>query len=140
MLVPTALWYLHAADLRAQTGLTFNIWSIGGDNWGNLAIWSDPGFYWTMAQRLAGEVISRYAIWFSLVGLLLAGGTAREERGRRFLLIWAGSLVFAVFIVAEGHMVHDYYQLPFVPLSVIAFRRSAECVQDRWAAISEAGQ
>jgi len=138
VLVPTALWYLHAADLRAHTGLTFNIWSFGGDKWGNLAIWSNPEFYRTMAQRLAGEVISRYAIWLSLVGLLLPGRTRLEESGRRLLLIWAASLVLSVFIVANGNTIHEYYQMLFVPLAVIAFGRAIGWLQIRWAAISAA--
>ena len=57
MLTPAVLWYLHAADLRAQTGLTFDFWNIGSDKWGNIGLWFDPDFYRTIAERFSGEVI-----------------------------------------------------------------------------------
>jgi hypothetical protein len=126
MLFPAVLWYYHAAQLRQQTGLTFNIWSIGQDKWGNLAVWRDLDFYRVLWDRLHHDVIGSFGLLLAAAGLILPGYDERERQGQVLLFSWAGSIVLYFFIVARGNVVHEYYQLPLVPVVAIAVGRALD--------------
>lgn len=135
MILPAVLWYLHAAQLRHQTGLTFGIWDFGQDKWGNLAIWSDPAFYALLWTRLHQEVITATGLFFAAIGLLLPGRDLRQREGHVLLLCWAGSIALYVLVVANGNKIHQYYQLPLAPVFAIGVGRALDWVGRSWKAM-----
>ncbi|MGE0479546.1 MAG: glycosyltransferase family 39 protein [Phycisphaerae bacterium] len=117
---PTVMWYLHAHQLFAETGLTFGIWSaVSRETTGNqmigkfdmLSSWTSADYWTRMGGRLA-------TVWLSPPGagvVALVGWVVLARRdGLRVMGAWlAAGLVF-VLVAARGNF-HAYYQMLFVP-------------------------
>jgi len=115
VLSPAALWYWHAADLFAETGLTFGIWNrYGYDKWSQDVL-STSAFYKEMAWRFAHSVYTPIGALFVLLGVHLARGNRRSW----VLWGWMGGLILYLWLVPEGNRKLHYYQLPFVPVGAL---------------------
>ena len=115
-ILPSLFWYYHAHQLYLGTGLTFGIWNIGSDKWGNLEIWTDPAFYNKFIfTRLAQQNLT----WPGF--LLFLGGLIQpfKDKRPRLCYFWLLSLILYGLVVAKGNWVHDYYQLPFLALAAL---------------------
>lgn len=115
-LIPPGLWYLHAHRLKEATGLTFGIWEMGSDKWGNLGLLATPSFY---GQMLFSRLVERHLAFAGAALLALGMFLLRERRDLGTFSWWLGAGVFYVLVVARGNAVHDYYQLPLLlPMSL----------------------
>ena len=115
-LLPPLVWYYHAHQLYLQTGLSFGIWEFGSDKWGRLEIWADPGFYKNLVLSKLGQSNLTWPGLFLLVGGIWQA--AREKR-RPICYLWLLSLLVFFLVVAKGNWMHDYYQLPFLPIAAL---------------------
>ncbi len=116
VLMPSFAWYYHARQLFLETHLTFGIWAGGYSKFGNPTYWLNPSFYKVIVLRIVNHILTLPGLVLATIGFFL-----RVEK-RNYVAFWWG-LAFAIdiFIVAEGHQTHDYYQMPLVPvLSIYA--------------------
>lgn len=115
ILAPPFYWYSHMAELHAQTHQGASIW-LDNDKLGNQGILSDYKFYklifWT---RLVEKMFAFTAFPFLVLGLV-----AKVERKEQYLFhIWFFSVCAYFLIAAVGNRVHEYYQLPIIPVGAI---------------------
>ncbi len=130
VLTPVAAWYAHAAQLGAESGLTFGIWLPGADKWANWALVTSAEFW----ERILLYYLAKLHLTFAGVPLLIAGFALRRRRPEEWLFdAWlAGSLVYLV-IVGRGNYVHNYYQLPLVlPAAVMMAKPCARFAAWPW--------
>jgi 4-amino-4-deoxy-L-arabinose transferase-like glycosyltransferase len=111
VIFPSIAWYYHARQLFLETHLTFGIWGEGTSKFGNIDYWLDIDFYKTMASKLINDILP-----FGGLALAVIGVSLRLAR-RNYVVVW-WSIAFGIYImlVAEGHKVHYYYQVPLVPM------------------------
>ena len=115
-LVPPALWYWHAHQLKEKTGLTFVIWEVGSDKWGNLDLLSSPKFYFDL---LFARLMERHLTYAGALLLIIGCVLLRRRKDLGLFKWWTGGAVFYLLLVAKGNAVHDYYQLPvLLPLAL----------------------
>jgi 4-amino-4-deoxy-L-arabinose transferase-like glycosyltransferase len=115
ILAPPLLWYGHMADLHAQAHQGESIW-LGNDKLANQGILFDYKFYklifWT---RLVEKMFAFTAFPFLILGMM-----SKPERKEQYLFhVWFLSVVAYFLIVAVGNRVHEYYQLPIIPVGAI---------------------
>jgi len=115
ILAPPFLWYGHMAELHAQTHQGESIW-LANDKLANAGILFDAKFYklifWT---RLVERMFAFTAFVFLILGMV-----AKVERKEQYLFhIWFFSVCAYFLIVAVGNKVHEYYQLPIIPVGAI---------------------
>ncbi len=115
ILFPLA-WYYHAHTLYRQTGLTFVIWEIGSDKWGNFQIWSDFEFYRTFLLTKLGL---QNLTWAGLLLFPIGLFSLPRHESAKLIRWWLLSELAYFLVVAKGNLVHEYYQLPFLPLAAI---------------------
>jgi 4-amino-4-deoxy-L-arabinose transferase-like glycosyltransferase len=129
VLSPAALWYWHAAELFAETGLTFGIWNrYGYDKWSQDVL-ATPDFYKEMVWRFVHSVYNPIGALFVLLGLQLA----RSSRRSWVLWGWFGGLILYLWLVPEGNRKLHYYQLPFVPVgALLAASSLAAIYKGQW--------
>ncbi len=129
VLLPAALWYWHASELFAETGLTFGIWNrYGYDKWSR-EILATPAFYQEMAWRFIHSIYTPVGAFFVLLGLQLA----RDGRRSWVLWGWLGGLTLYMWLVPEGNRKLHYYQLPFVPVgALLAAHSLAAIYKGQW--------
>jgi hypothetical protein len=124
-----------------ETGLTFGVfgttktypltvapgpWRTAFSKWSTLELLTSWEFYQTMLSRV-------YFLHLTPPGFVLAGiGLLVLWRTRWHGVADAWLLALLVFIAAAGygHMGHDYYQLPIVPIGAIYFGSAARAVFD----------
>lgn len=124
VLLPAAMWYAHAADLFAETGLTFGIWNrYGYDKWDRSVLWSID-FYKQMGWRFIDVVYTPVgAAALGMGAFALWKQRARHAWG---LWGWALGLLLYLALVPEGNRKLHYYQLPFVPLGALLAARGVD--------------
>lgn len=83
-------------------------YQIGTDKWGNLQLWTNPVFYEVLVQRLRTLVFTEPGLLMLVAGLFVP----LTHPVFRFWLVAA--LVY-MFVVANGNLVHSYYQMPLLP-------------------------
>ena len=124
VLLPAALWYGHAAELFAETGLTFGIWNrYGYDKWSQDVL-ATSAFYREMAWRFAHSIYTPVGVFLVLTGAIWA----RTNRRSWVVWGWLGGLVLYVWLVPEGNRKLHYYQLPFVPVGALLAARSLAAI------------
>ena len=115
-LLPSMLWYRHAADLRAETGLSFGISASGK--------WADwrPLLNWEFYNGLIFQHLAEKHFTWAGLPLVVAGIVVAWRRGAngRIVLAWCGAVIAFFLIATVGVWVHEYYQLPLVlPASIL---------------------
>jgi hypothetical protein len=111
VLIPALSWYVHAHQLFLKTNLTFGLWGEGYSKLGNPSYWFSLNFYSTLLSRAVLDLLP-------LAGIVLAAsGFFRMNPRRNYMFHWWGAAFIAyVFIAAEGHQTHYYYQMPAIPI------------------------
>jgi len=119
-IVPMVLWYWHAHRLWLEYGNTNGMWTLP---WlfGSPALWSDPSLYRELAKRLVYKITTVAGAPLLLLGLVL------RQPSRVYLAqIWAAAFGVAVLITAGAQKVHDYYQLPMLPVASLLMAYAAD--------------
>lgn len=131
-LVVAAAWYLHAYRIFLETGLTFGIIAHPAktypptvafgpwepfDKWSTVSLLADWSFYRTLLARLWSTQLTPVGVAGAAAGLLLW----QRGAGRAAVQVWLGVLVLFVLVAGHGHLAHDYYQLPLVPVGALFF-------------------
>ncbi len=140
MLVAAA-WYWHAYRIYLDTGLTFGVfgttktypahvavteWGTAFSKWSTLELLSSKAFYDTMLSRL-------YFVHLTPIGFALARVGLVMWRGPKRLVAdaWLAAMLAFILGAGWGHMGHDYYQLPLVPILALYIGRVAGPLFDR---------
>jgi 4-amino-4-deoxy-L-arabinose transferase-like glycosyltransferase len=111
-----ALWYYHAHQIYLASGLTFRIWEVGTDKWGNLDVIATPKFYNDVFFKSIAE---RHLTYAGFIPFIFGLFTKRHRREERVFDFWLIAVLTYIIIVARGNQVHEYYQLPFILPAVI---------------------
>jgi hypothetical protein len=135
LFVPCAVavaWYLHARGIYLQTGLTFGVtgttktysldvgpgpWPTAFSKWSSVELLTDSRFYSTLFGRLYSLHLTPPGVALSLIGLLVW----RRHPSRGVADGWLLAMLAFVLAAGFGHMGHDYYQLPIVPIAALYF-------------------
>lgn len=130
--VATFAWYYHSHSLKSLTGLTFGIWEMGTDKWGNLDLLVTFKFYNDVLFKSIAERHFTYpAFVLFVVGLFLK----RKSDNERLFDFWLIAVVVYFLIVAKGNQVHEYYQLPFMLPGVVFLAKPFSRLSDVAATI-----
>ena len=116
VLVPVAAWYFHAHQILERGGQTFGVWEYGSDKWGNWALVASWEFWNGVIFRSLAE---RWFTWAAFAVLIVGIFLPRRARDERLFDAWLLAALVYVVIVARGNYVHEYYQLPFLPVGVV---------------------
>lgn len=119
-LIPPILWYYHAHLLFLQYGNTFGIWTLTDTEgwnakWGSLDIWFNSAFYNNYLLRLSGIVLTPVGFTLFILGVFQKVRSKREY----VFHFWLLSVLIYFLVLARGNWIHDYYQLPLVPVAAI---------------------
>jgi len=105
-LIPFALWWLWVRNF--PEGMPYSVWLF---NEGGIRF-KGSFFYWIFAQRLGMLILGFWGILFFGAGLLLL-----NQYSDGVFYGWLAGLLVYVFVIAKGNVTHDYYQVPFLPVS-----------------------
>ncbi|MGB8310515.1 MAG: glycosyltransferase family 39 protein [Halobacteriota archaeon] len=119
-LIPPILWYYHAHLLFLHYGNTFGIWTLTDTEgwnakWGSLEIWFSSAFYNNYLLRLSGIVLTPIGFTLFILGVFQKVKSRREY----VFHFWLLSILIYFIVLARGNWIHDYYQLPLVPVAAI---------------------
>jgi 4-amino-4-deoxy-L-arabinose transferase-like glycosyltransferase len=139
-------WYAYAYSIYLDTGLTFGVvgttktypadvgpgpWPTAFSKWSTVELLTSRRFYETLFTRLYFLHLTPPGFALALLGILLM----RRLRRVRVLDAWLVAVVAFILAAGEGHMGHDYYQLPLVPILALYFGAAAWPVFDAgWVA------
>lgn len=145
-LLVAAAWYWHAFGIYRDTGLTFGVfgttktyprevadavWTEAFPKWSTRELLTTRSFYQTMLSRLYFLHLTPPGFVLAAVGALLW----RRHAARLLPDAWLAAMLAFLFAAGWGHMGHDYYQLPFVPICALYFGAAAWPVFDaKWIA------
>jgi hypothetical protein len=145
-----ALWYWHAYQIYLDTGLTFGVfgttktyppdiaasdWPTAFSKWSTVDLLTDWEFYNTILSRLYFLHLTPAVFALSVIGLV------RWRAPERFVAD-AFLIVLLAFVLGAGwgHLGHDYYQLPLVPVLALYAAVVARPIFDRrWLAAHAPG-
>jgi len=105
-LVPSTIWLYHSAT---SPNLDMG-WLLS-----DITLLGDKNLYRIMWERLGRDVLTSVGRALFIFGLLVGLRRAQE----RVLDVWLGAAVLYVLAFGMGNIVHDYYQLPLVPIASI---------------------
>ena len=133
----TVAWYVHADVLFHRTGLGQAIWHPSGgyspdivaaagpmmlvSHWATIHQLRDPEFYATLVQRLWNLHLTPAGLMVVLFGAAVLWSVA----GRRFVDVWAATVVLFIFVSAEGNRYHEFHQLPILLPAALYFGLAA---------------
>ena len=136
-----AAWYCYAYRIYLQTGLTFGVigttktypldvasgaWPTAFSKWSSVELLTSREFYRTIFARLYFLHLTPPGLALSVIGLLVW----RRMPARRVIDAWLLAMLAFVLVAGGGHMGHDYYQLPLVPIGALYFAAAAWPVFD----------
>ncbi len=134
-------WYAYTYSIYLDTGLTFGVvgttkmyaidvgpgpWPTAFSKWSTVELLTSRRFYETIFTRLYFLHLTPPGFALALLGFVLM----RRVRGVSVLDTWLFAVVVFIFAAGEGHMGHDYYQLPLVPILALYFGAAAWPVFD----------
>jgi len=134
ILVPAAAWYYHAFGLWRETQLSFGVWSVGTDKWGNLDLLQSGDYY----RRVFGFFLLQRTLMPLGVALVLLGLLV-PRTGRQEVMVdaWLAAILVYFLIVARGCYEHDYYQLPLLAPAALLVARLLIRLEQRLRAWGE---
>jgi len=114
VLLPPAVWYIHAYRLFLQYHNTFGIIASGYSKFGDAGLLTDPRFYVRTFIRLV-------LFQTTPLGLILVaiGSVPRADRAVQYLFhVWLGAVLISLLVAAKGvSLGHYQYALPIIPPS-----------------------
>jgi hypothetical protein len=151
-LLITLAWYVHAARIFRQTGLTFGILlhaaktypiSVAPGPW--IHAWSKDGPLTLLANRefylrLLSRLYIVLLLPWGLVGALAGAIFWKRRDGRSVADAWLAAMVVFILVMREVNFTHEYYQLPLVPVGALYFGAAlAPFFAGSWAPITGNG-
>lgn len=125
--VATTAWYYHSHSLKLLTGLTFGIWEVSTDKWGNLDLIVSLKFYNDVFFKSLAERHFTYPAFILFVfGLFMK----RRWEPEKVFDYWLIAILVYILIVAKGNQVHEYYQLPFMLPGVVFLAKPFSRISD----------
>jgi hypothetical protein len=130
--VASAAWYLYAYTIYLDTGLTFGVigttktylldvapgpWPTAFSKWSSVELLTSRSFYGTLFGRLYFLHLTPPGLALSVIGLL----AWRTVAWRRVVDAWLVAMLAFIAAAGAGHLGHDYYQLPLVPIGALYF-------------------
>jgi predicted membrane-bound dolichyl-phosphate-mannose-protein mannosyltransferase len=127
-----AAWYAYAYSIYLDTGLTFGVigttktypldvgpgpWPTAFSKWSSVALLTSADFYRTLFARVYFVHLTPPGFAMAVIGLL----AWRTVSWRRVADSWLLAMLAFIAVAGEGHMGHDYYQLPLVPICALYF-------------------
>jgi len=127
-----AAWYVYAYTIYLQTGLTFGVigttktyplevaqgdWPTAFSKWSSVELLTSWTFYQTIFTRLYFLHLTPPGLALALVGLLAWRGAPWRSAADAWLVV----MLAFILVAGAGHMGHDYYQLPLVPIGALYF-------------------
>ena len=112
-LLPALLWYGYCAKLQSEAYGGSNLWLDLITNWDRLTTlrWYKL-IFWT---RLAEKMFAFTAFPFLILGFI-----AKVEKPEdRVFHVWFLSVCAYFFIAAELNFIHEYYQVPIIPVGCV---------------------
>ena len=135
--VSAGLWYWHADAIYHRTGLSQAIWHPSGNygppisfgagpfvgiyHWSTMARLSDPAFYSEMVMRTWALHLTPGGFILALFALLVLW----HRPHRRILDVWLGIVLLFILVTSEGHIHHEFHQLPLLPPAALLFGLAA---------------
>ncbi|MCK4873872.1 MAG: glycosyltransferase family 39 protein [Phycisphaerales bacterium] len=108
--LPTVLWYMHAYDISAQTGLHFGVWNP--NQFSELSMLVSLDFY---NKLIFSQLAERHFTWVGFVILIVGLCLRRKHKGERLFDLWIVSVVIFFLLTPSKNYYHEYYQLPLIP-------------------------
>jgi len=116
LLIPVILWYYHAHQLLLNNGVSFGIWSFGTSKWGTFDLLIKPSFYNDLFLKSIAE---RHLTFAGFILLIIGIFIKRKSKLEKVFDYWLIAVLFYFFIVSQGNIAQEYYQLPLIlPASV----------------------
>jgi 4-amino-4-deoxy-L-arabinose transferase-like glycosyltransferase len=127
-----AAWYIYAYTIYLHTGLTFGVigttktypldvgpgpWPTAFSKWSSVELLTSTNFYSTLFARLYFVHLTPPGFALGVIGLL----AWRTVSWRRLADGWLLAMLAFIAVAGAGHMGHDYYQLPLVPIGALYF-------------------
>ncbi|NLH50105.1 MAG: hypothetical protein GX444_16120 [Myxococcales bacterium] len=111
--VPVA-WVVYAARVGSLGDVvtTDESWLTATRLWGKWSLLLSGGFWNRLQGRIFDQLATPLATALALVALL--GGESRRQL--RLAGAWLVAVLAYLLVVRDGNYMHDYYQLPFLPL------------------------
>lgn len=114
-LVPPVAWVAYSASVGTLGNVVAaegESWLTASHLWGPLSLLASPHFWFKIQARLFDQMAT------PLVALLAAATLIAPSARRQAGVGWAWlAAAFAyLLLVRDGNQMHDYYQLPFVPV------------------------
>lgn len=141
-----AAWYVYAYGIYLDSGLTFGVfgttktypmtvalgpWPTAFSKWSTIELITSWKFYDTLLARLWVLHLTPPGFALSVIGFLLW----RRVPTRSIVDSWLLAMLAFIMAAGLGHMGHDYYQLPLVPICAMYFAAAARPLFDRkWIA------
>ncbi len=114
-LLPPWLWYSHMSDLAARQAGETGLW-LTNDKLANWETLTDYRFY----KLVFGTRVVEKMFAFTAFPFLVLGMASRPARKEQYVFhVWIASVCAYFLIVAVGNRVHEYYQLPIIPVGVV---------------------
>lgn len=105
------LWFTHARTLAETTGLSFGL----ADKLFSTEILFSGEYLLKIARRLAADLLGPVGVVCVVVGTVLA-----VRRGKTAEALGLAGFGIYLVVVTGGNFHHNYYQLPVVPIAVVA--------------------
>jgi hypothetical protein len=130
--IVAAAWYVYAYSIYLHTGLTFGVigttktypvdvgpgpWPTAFSKWSSVQLLTSANFYSTIFARLYFVHLTPPGFALGVVGLL----AWRTVSWRSVADGWLVAMLAFIAAAGAGHMGHDYYQLPVVPIGALYF-------------------
>jgi len=133
VLVPTALWYVHAHHLYTEYHNTFGILGAGYSKFGSTSLLTSPRFYLQQAWRVALYHLTPIGAVGFLVGLAIA-------KRERVILVFSWLLALAIYTLVTAGGVeagHYHYLLPLLPCLAMVAGAGMSALFERAVAAAE---
>ncbi len=136
-LAPPLLWVRHAAQIGSLGNVTAagESWLTAEHLWGPVGLLWSGEFWFKIQARLLDQMAT--PIVSVLAGVALLWPESRRRAGP--LIAWLIAALAYLLLVRDGNQMHDYYQLPFLPvlaaLAGIGLAQLATRLDHRWIAL-----
>lgn len=104
-LAPTVAYYGY---MHVAAAVKMMPYQVGTDKWGNVQLWTSPVFYQVLVERFRTLVFTEPGLLMLVAGLLL-------PLPHPVFRLWLLAALTYVLVVANGNLVHSYYQMPLLP-------------------------
>ena len=113
ILLPPLLWYGYCAKLQTEAYGDSNLWLDLITNWERLT--TSRWYHLIFWVRLVEKMFAFTAFPFLVLGFI----AKFQKPVQRMFHVWFVSVIAYFFIAAELNFVHEYYQVPIIPVGCV---------------------